>query len=125
MLYSGIWGAISRSNWDINDATVACRQLGYQAGAEAALTNSVYGPVSGPVWLTNLHCSGSEINVMSCSHDVIGNKSESERRGYIASVICRDGSLPNGNVWNSLLFILMIFFSMRSKWLGTQLWYQS
>ncbi|KAJ7379007.1 hypothetical protein OS493_018801 [Desmophyllum pertusum] len=96
VLYSGIWGAISRSNWDINDATVACRQLGYQAGAEAALANSVYGPVSGPVWLTNLHCSGSETNLMSCSHDVIGNKSELQRRWNIASVICRDGSLTNG-----------------------------
>ena len=25
---SGLWGTVSRSNWDSNDATVACRQLG-------------------------------------------------------------------------------------------------
>ncbi|KAL9984310.1 hypothetical protein ACROYT_G006586 [Oculina patagonica] len=95
VLYAGIWGAISKYDWDINGATVACRQLGYQAGAEAALTNVVYGPVSGTVWLTNLQCSGSETNLMSCSHDVIGNKSESQWRRRVASVICKDGFLPN------------------------------
>ncbi len=98
MLYAGVWGAISKHGWDINGATVVCRQLGYQAGAEAALTNVVYGPVSGPLWLTNLQCSGSETNLMSCSHDVIGNKSESQSRRRVASVICKDGSLSNGNV---------------------------
>ncbi|KAL9984304.1 hypothetical protein ACROYT_G006580 [Oculina patagonica] len=96
VLYQGIWGAISRKNWDINAATVACRQLGYQAGAEAALTNVVYGPVSGPVWLTNLQCSGSENNLMSCSHDGIGNKSHLQWRWNVASVICKNGSVPNG-----------------------------
>ncbi len=98
VLYAGIWGAISRRNWDINAATVACRQLGYQAGAEAALTNIVYGRVSGPVWLTNLQCSGNENNLMSCSHDVIGNKSRLQRRWDVASVICKNESLPNGNM---------------------------
>ena len=97
MLYAGIWGAISSNNWDINDATVACRQLGYQAGAEAAVTNGIYGPVSGPVWLTNLNCSGNETDLMSCYHDVIGNKSELQWRYDVASVICKDGFLPNGN----------------------------
>ena len=105
MLYAGIWGAISKTNWDISDATVVCRQLGYQAGAEAALTNGVYGPVSGPVWITNLQCSGSETNVMSCSHDGIGNKSESQRRQDVASVICKDSSLPNSKI---LIFLVLL-----------------
>ncbi|KAL9984307.1 hypothetical protein ACROYT_G006583 [Oculina patagonica] len=96
VLYAGIWGAISSFNWDINAATVVCRQLGYQAGAEAALANVVYGPISGPVWLTNLKCCGSETNLTSCSYDVIGSKSESHLRSRVASVICKDGSSPNG-----------------------------
>ncbi|XP_078353741.1 scavenger receptor cysteine-rich type 1 protein M130-like [Oculina patagonica] len=96
VLYQGIWGAIGRRNWDINASTVACRQLGYQAGAEAALTNVVYGPISGPVWLTNLRCSGNENNLMSCSHDGIGFKSQLRSRWYVAGVICKSGSVPNG-----------------------------
>ena len=97
MFYTGVWGAISSSNWDINDATVVCRQLGYSAGAEVALKNGVYGLVSGPVWITNLQCTGSESNVMECVHDGLGNKTELQRRGNIASVICKDSSFTTGN----------------------------
>ena len=113
VFYAGIWGAISKNNWDIDDARVACRQLGYQAGAEAALKKDFYGPVSGPVWLTNLHCSGSETNLMSCAHDVIGNKSELQRRQYVASVICKYGPLPSGNVWNFFSFSFCIYSAFK------------
>ena len=97
VFYTGVWGAISSSNWDINDATVVCRQLGYSAGAEAALTNDVYGLISGPVWITNLQCTGSESNVMDCVHDGLGKKTELQHRTYTASVICKDSSFTNGN----------------------------
>ena len=97
VFYSGVWGAISISKWDINDATVVCRQLGYSAGAEVALKNGVYGLVSGPVWITNLQCTGSESNVMECVHDGLGNKTELQHRAYTASVICKDSSFTNGN----------------------------
>ena len=96
VFYKGVWGAISSRNWDINDATVVCRQLGYSAGAEVALKNGVYGPVSGPVWITNLQCTGSESNVVECVHDGLGNKTEWQRRDNIASVICKDSSFTNG-----------------------------
>ena len=97
VFYAGVWGTISSSNWDINDATVVCRQLGYSAGAEVALKNGVYGLVSGPVWITNLRCTGSESNVMECVHDGLGNKTEFQHRAYTASVICKDSSSRNGN----------------------------
>ena len=97
MLYAGVWGGISSYNWDMNDAMVVCRQLGYQAGAPAALKNGVYGPVIGPVWLTNLQCIGSETNVMECTRDQIGNKTELQRPRQIASVICSDTAVPDGS----------------------------
>lgn len=54
-------------HWDINDAKVACRQLGF--------TKSVgfwwYGRGTGKVWLTNMGCSGSSLR--SCSHGGWGN----------------------------------------------------
>ena len=109
VLYAGIWGTISGTNWDINDATVVCRQLGYQAGAEVALANGVYGLVSGPVWITNLQCSGSEANIMSCSHDGIGIKSESQHPRNVASVICKNLSHTNGK------WFVALFFQISSK----------
>ena len=77
---------------------MTCRHLGYQAGAEAALKNGVYGPVSGPVWITNLRCSGNETNLMYCSHDGIGNKTAFHWGVDVASVICKDGSLLSSKV---------------------------
>ena len=31
--YAGTWGAVQASGWDIKDATVACRQLGYHSAS--------------------------------------------------------------------------------------------
>ena len=86
----------------MNDATVVCRQLGYQDGAEEALKNGVYGPFFGPVWLTNLHCTGNEKNVMECAHDGIGNKSEEMSRAGFASVICKGGKMLGGRFYQCI-----------------------
>ena len=40
--HDGLWGSICDDGWDINDATVACHQLGY-ARAIAALEFAVFG----------------------------------------------------------------------------------
>ena len=100
ILYAGVWGTISRNSWDINDANVVCRQLGYQA-AEAALTNRVYGPSIGPTWLTNLQCTGYETNVMNCAHDGIANKTEQYSTTAFASVICKDVKISEGKIEES------------------------
>jgi len=94
ILYAGVWGAISSYHWDLNDATVVCRQLGYKAGAEAALRNRVYGPFIGPVWLKNLQCIGREKHMMQCAHDGIANKTERSPATRFASVICKDSKMP-------------------------------
>ena len=31
--YAGTWGSVHASGWDIKDATVACRQLGYHSAS--------------------------------------------------------------------------------------------
>lgn len=123
VLYAGVWGGInsdgfSYRSWTINEATVACRQLGYQAGAEAALANGVYGPVNGPVWLSSLHCYGNETNLMSCSHDGLGNKSELLRHERVAGVICKDLSFPSGMFSDKECVIDLLMCSYILKWLA-------
>ncbi len=34
--------------------------------------NAVYGPGSGPIWLSGVNCEGSEISIDECQHRVWG-----------------------------------------------------
>ena len=72
VFYKGEWGTICDDDWDINDAKVVCRQLGYQYGSRAFHGNNI-DPGSGKIWLDDVDCNGSEKNVTSCSHAGWGN----------------------------------------------------
>lgn len=63
--YAGIWGTIDDNGWDIFDATVVCRQLGF-AGAVSAFTGGRFGRGKGPVWFSNVHCNGDESKISGC-----------------------------------------------------------
>ena len=70
----GVWGTVCDDYWNIDDAHVVCRQLGYTAGA----TNSYYGwqhsfgQGTGDIWLDDVQCQGHEENIGNCFHNGIG-----------------------------------------------------
>ena len=68
IFYNGEWGTICDDGWDLQDAMVACRQLGY-GRAVKALKGSSVPDGSGKIWLDNVACTGSEVNVFSCAHN--------------------------------------------------------
>ena len=68
IFYNGNWGTVCDDSWDINDARVVCRQLGF-ADAISAPHRARFGLGSGQVWLDNVACSGSESSIESCSHN--------------------------------------------------------
>ena len=72
VFYNRQWGTICDDNWDINDAKVVCRQLGY-SGALNALQGGRVPPGSGPILLDGVSCTGTEQNLTSCSHRGWGN----------------------------------------------------
>ena len=74
IFYNGQWGTVCDRNWDVNDARVVCRQLGYQY-ALRALQGSQVDNGAGQIWLNDVACSGSEQNLTSCSHGGWGNHS--------------------------------------------------
>ena len=88
--YNGEWGTVCDNGWDLNDAQVVCRQLGY-GPAVVARDNAYYGQGSGQVWLDDMNCIGTELTIENCSHNGWGNQDCSH--GEDAGVKCSNGNL--------------------------------
>ncbi|KAK3098541.1 hypothetical protein FSP39_020457 [Pinctada imbricata] len=62
----GQWGTICDNSWTTYDAHVVCRQVGFAGGD--ARRGSRYGRGSGPVYMDNLKCRGTEETIFECSN---------------------------------------------------------
>ena len=71
VFYNGTWGTICDDGWDIDDAKVVCRQLGY-VRAVRALKGSDVPDGSGKIWLDDVACVGNEEYLSDCSKNVLG-----------------------------------------------------
>lgn len=63
--HAGSWGTVCDDSWDLADAEVVCRQLGC-GRAMGALAGAAFGAGSGPVWLDEVACRGSEASLGGC-----------------------------------------------------------
>ena len=111
----GSWGTVCDDNWDDTDARVVCRQLGIFTGGKscnldiidiagydvhaclfAQLADAIatyrdmfidFGPGTGPIFLDEVGCTGSETTLDDCPHRGIGthNCDHDEDAGVICS----------------------------------------
>ena len=99
----GRFGSVCGTNWDDNDASVTCNQLGFspfgslmnkfakyigitstmKIGA-IGLSSGLFGDEIESVVLHDVDCSGDEIELLSCSLSYTGSCS-----GHSAAVICQ------------------------------------
>lgn len=99
--HDGIWGTVCDDNWDIKDATVVCRMLGYKYAWQAFSfgvfmkqqnANEFYG--TGPIWLDNVNCLGVESTLIECGHNgwLVHNCDHEEDAG----IFCGNSPPPDG-----------------------------
>ncbi|KAK5623602.1 hypothetical protein CRENBAI_011064 [Crenichthys baileyi] len=91
VLFNNTWGTVCDDSWDLNDAAVVCRQLGCGL-PQTAYIGARFGEGTGPIWLTNVGCSGTEDGLTDCSHSGFGMNSCGHAED--AGVIC--GKLQQG-----------------------------
>ena len=72
ILNKGQWGTICDDGWDINEAKVVCRELGYEYAVRALRGGQVPSGF-GEIWLDDVKCTGNEENLTSCFHKGWGN----------------------------------------------------
>ncbi|NXL53942.1 DMBT1 protein, partial [Podilymbus podiceps] len=85
VFYGQQWGTVCDDSWDISDAEVVCRQLG--CGRALSTPVSVYfGEGSGPIWLDDVNCTGTETALSKCQTTSWGV--HNCRHGEDAGVVC-------------------------------------
>ncbi|XP_038052405.1 deleted in malignant brain tumors 1 protein-like [Patiria miniata] len=66
VFWNSAWGTVCDDDWDLQDATVICRELGY-GEAYAAPHEAAFGRGAGDILLDEVRCTGNEETVFDCT----------------------------------------------------------
>eukprot|EP00731_Ephydatia_muelleri_P031717 Em0023g224a len=91
------YGTVCDDHWDQLDAKVVCSQLNLSSINVVALRKAYFGPGTGPIYLDDLLCSGTESSLLQCNRKVvsigINDCAHSEDAGVACGAMCMDGAL--------------------------------
>ncbi|XP_058471668.1 lysyl oxidase homolog 3B isoform X1 [Solea solea] len=65
VLKNNEWGSVCDDRWNLQSASVVCRELGF-GSAKEALTGSRMGQGMGPIYMNEVKCIGQEKSIWNC-----------------------------------------------------------
>ena len=68
MWYNNGWGIVCNESWDVNDAKVVCRELGFPIEGARAYSDIHFEGELGGILLNDIRCNGSESTLSQCLH---------------------------------------------------------
>ena len=81
----GNWGTICDEDWDLKDARIVCKELGYHY-ATAAPGGAHFGEGTGAVLFSRVGCTGHERHLLDCARS--GMEATNCQHGHDAGVVC-------------------------------------
>ena len=66
---SNVWGTVCDVGWDVNDATVVCRQLGFSVNGAVERIGNFFTPTADttvPIYFFNVMCTSTEDRLADC-----------------------------------------------------------
>ena len=69
ILYDGDWGTVCDDEWEISDADVVCKSLGYGPAISATQQAKYFGQGSDLIMLDDVGCTGNENNLGYCNRN--------------------------------------------------------
>ncbi|NXA56657.1 DMBT1 protein, partial [Nothocercus julius] len=88
VLHAGRWGTVCDDGWSLAAAAVVCRELGCGAALESP-GRAQYGPGTGPIWLDEVNCTGTEPALRRCPAEPWGRHNCNHHED--ASAVCQGG----------------------------------
>ena len=92
IFHNNQWGTVCNDYWDIDDATVVCRQLGYPSAVgigNSTKNSNKRMSQSMPIWLDNVRCNSIESKLIECIHNGWGKHNCDPEHSEDAFVQCQ------------------------------------